>query len=111
VPPSSNLEQRIASIWQQMLKIEKAGVHDNFFDLGGHSLLMAQVHSQLEQTLQKSLPLVKLLEHPTISSLAKYLSQEQSQQPPSFEQNRDRAIKQRERLRRVVRPGVLQPSR
>ena len=110
VPPRSNLEQRIAAIWQQLLKIEKAGVHDNFFDLGGHSLLMAQVHSQLEQTFQKKLPLVRLLEHPTISSLAKYLSREQQQQP-SFEQNRERAMKQRDRLRRAVKPGVLQPSR
>jgi len=82
-----------------------------FFDLGGHSLLMAQVHRQLEQMFQKSLPLVKLLEHPTISSLAKYLSQEQSQQPPSFEKNRERAMKQRESLRRAVKLGVLQPSR
>ena len=110
VPPRSNLEQRIAAIWQQLLKIEKAGVHDNFFDLGGHSLLMAQVHSQLEQTFQKKLPLVRLLEHPTISSLAKYLSQEQ-QQPPSFEQNRERAMKQRDRLRRAVKAGALQPGR
>lgn len=110
VPPRSNLEQRIAAIWQQVLNIEKAGVHDNFFDLGGHSLLMAQVHNQLEQTFQKNLPLVKLLEHPTISSLAKYLSQEQTQGPPTFEQNRERAMKQRDRLRRAVKPGVLQPS-
>jgi acyl carrier protein len=110
VPPSSNLEQRIAAIWQQILNIEKAGVHDNFFDLGGHSLLMAQVHNQLEQTFQKKLPLVKLLEHPTISSLAKYLSQKQTQEPPTFEQNRERAMKQRDRLRRAVKPGILQPS-
>jgi len=110
VPPSSNLEQRIAAIWQQILNIEKAGVHDNFFDLGGHSLLMAQVHNQLEQTFQKKLPLVKLLEHPTISSLAKYLSQKQTQEPPTFEQNRERAMKQRDRLRRAVKPGMLQPS-
>jgi natural product biosynthesis luciferase-like monooxygenase protein len=111
VPPRSNLEQSIAAVWQQVLKIEKAGVHDNFFDLGGHSLLMAQVHSQLEQNFQKSLPLVKLLEHPTISSLAKYLSQQQTAPPPSFEQNRDRAMKQRERFRRSGKTGPLQPIR
>jgi acyl carrier protein len=88
----------IAAIWQQALKVEKVGVDDNFFDLGGHSLLMAQVHSQLREVLQKDLPLIKLLEYPTISALARYLGQEHSEQP-SFQQSQDRAAKQRESRR------------
>ncbi len=79
VAPRSQVEQQIADIWLQSLKLEKVGVHDNFFDLGGHSLLMAQVHSQLRERYGYELPLVRLLEHPTISDLAKYLTAEQDE--------------------------------
>jgi len=98
-PPRTRIEQSIAAIWQQVLKIDKVGLYDNFFDIGGHSLLMAQVHSQLRETFKRDLPLIKMLEHPTVSSLAKFLSREQNEQD-TFKQNYDRALKQREGLRR-----------
>ena len=99
IAPRSKIEQTIAEVWQRTLKLDKIGVHDNFFDLGGHSLLMAQVHNQLREVLKRELPLVKLLEHTTINSLAKYLVREEAQQP-SFKQNQSRASKQREGLLR-----------
>jgi natural product biosynthesis luciferase-like monooxygenase protein len=95
IAPRNKLEQVIAGVWQQALKLDHVGVNDNFFDLGGHSLLMAQVHSQLRELLQRDLPLIKLLEHPTISALGKYLSHERGEQP-SFQQSQDRAKKQKE---------------
>ncbi|MHC5720227.1 MAG: AMP-binding enzyme, partial [Nostoc sp.] len=49
VAPETELEQTIAIIWQEVLHVEKVGIHHNFFDLGGHSLLMVQVHSKLYQ--------------------------------------------------------------
>lgn len=73
-PPSSELEILIASAWQQVLPGTKPGIHDNFFDLGGHSLLLAQVHSRLQKSLNLSIPMVRLFEHPTIASLADHLS-------------------------------------
>jgi acyl transferase domain-containing protein/acyl carrier protein len=56
------------------------GIHDNFFDLGGHSLLMVKVRSKLEQILNSNLSMVDLFKYPTISSLAEYLSQGQDGQ-------------------------------
>ena len=99
--PRSGVEQQIAQIWQQVLKLEQVGVHDNFFDLGGHSLLLAQVHSQLREVFRIDLALIKLLEYPTISALAKYLDQpEPAHAQPVLEQSRDRALLQRESLLR-----------
>ncbi len=77
VAPSSRMEKAIAEVWCEVLGLEKVGVRDNFFDLGGHSLLMAQAHGRLQERLGIELPLVKLLEHPTIQSLARFLQQGQ----------------------------------
>ncbi|HEY9850892.1 MAG TPA: amino acid adenylation domain-containing protein [Leptolyngbyaceae cyanobacterium] len=93
--PSTELEQAIASVWQKVLNLEKVGIHDNFFDLGGHSLLVAQVQSKLEELLQRKIPIVQLMEYPSIHSLAKSLSQ-----APKLEEEvqlvRDRVQKQRD---------------
>lgn len=102
VAPNSDLERVIAEIWKQALNLEKIGVNDNFFDLGGHSLLMAQVHSRLREILKADFPLIKILEHPTISSLAKYIDRQQDTDS-TLRQNRDRAHKQREALKRPKR--------
>ncbi|HKT52101.1 MAG TPA: beta-ketoacyl synthase N-terminal-like domain-containing protein, partial [Candidatus Angelobacter sp.] len=63
----------LADIWKQVLGREAVGVDENFFDVGGHSLLLAQVHARLLKVLDKPLSMVKLFEHPTISLLASYL--------------------------------------
>jgi acyl carrier protein len=73
VAPASALEARLAEIWREVLKVDRVGVEDSFFDLGGHSLLLAVVHGQLVEALGRPLPLVKLFEHPTIRSLARNL--------------------------------------
>jgi amino acid adenylation domain-containing protein len=74
VTPSSEIEREIAQIWQQVLQVEKIGIHDNFFDLGGHSLSMVKVHSQLREKFSSNIPLVEMFRHPTISSLVNYFS-------------------------------------
>jgi acyl carrier protein len=73
VPPQTELEVSIASIWQEVLQIEKVGIHDGFFDLGGHSLLMAQAHNLLRDVLGIDISMIDLFKYPTISALAKYL--------------------------------------
>jgi acyl carrier protein len=73
VAPATALETRLAEIWREVLQVDRVGVEDSFFDLGGHSLLLAQVHGRLLEALGRALPLVKLLEHPTIRSLARHL--------------------------------------
>ncbi|HVF92666.1 MAG TPA: MupA/Atu3671 family FMN-dependent luciferase-like monooxygenase [Blastocatellia bacterium] len=102
IAPRSEIERHISRVWQQALGVEKIGVHDNFFDLGGHSLLMVQVHNQLKETLRRDLPLVKLLEHTTISALAKYLAREEPQQL-SARDDQVRAARQKEGLLRQKR--------
>ncbi|MBZ4421423.1 non-ribosomal peptide synthetase [Myxococcus sp. RHSTA-1-4] len=74
--PTSELEQRIAAIWQEALKVERVGLHGNFFDLGGHSLLMVQVHEKLSAAFGRRFSMVELFQHPTVASLAKYIAQQ-----------------------------------
>ena len=72
-PPRSELERTIAAVWREVLGVETVGVHDNFFDLGGHSLLLAQAHSRLV-ALGHDLALLDLFRHPTVDALARRLS-------------------------------------
>jgi len=81
VPPRNSMEKSIAAIWEQVLDLEQIGVHDNFFDLGGHSLLMAQVYDRLQKVVDKKISMVELLEYPTISSLARFLNKDRGGQP------------------------------
>ncbi|MEM8531240.1 MAG: amino acid adenylation domain-containing protein [Chloroflexota bacterium] len=76
IAPQSQLEQTIASIWQSVLNIETVGVNDNFFDLGGHSLLMTRVHSHLRDTLDHQITMVELFQYPTIRTLVQHLTAE-----------------------------------
>lgn len=74
VAPQTNVERTVAQIWQETLSVEKVGIHDNFFDLGGHSLLMTQVHERLQATLDRDVSLIDLFRYPTIAALSQYLS-------------------------------------
>ena len=89
-PPQNEVEQAIANIWQQILHVEKVGIHDNFFDIGGHSLLLVQIHAKLREIFPTNISVINLFEHPTINSLAKYLTQKQTE-IPSFEESTQRA--------------------
>lgn len=102
VAPRSELETQIADVWRRVLRVEQVGAHDNFFDLGGHSLLMVQVHNEL-QALRPGMPLVKLLEHPTVSALATYMSEETEEGATVVDAAQDRARRQIEGLRRQRR--------
>jgi acyl carrier protein len=66
-------EEKLARIWAQVLKLDRVGIHDNFFDLGGHSLLATQVMSRLREVFQVEMPLRNLFEHPTVAGLAESL--------------------------------------
>ena len=99
VAPQNELEKIIAGIWQELLNVEKIGVHDNFFDLGGHSLLIVQVHSRLHEVVDKELSITDMFRYPTIEKLTKYLIQEQNEEL-SLEKIHDRARKQKKALNR-----------
>ncbi|MEG4344556.1 amino acid adenylation domain-containing protein [Microcoleus sp. A003_D6] len=99
VAPQTEIEQAIATVWQQVLHLEKVGVDDNFFDLGGHSLLMAQAHSKLCEVVDNKVSIIEMFKYPTISSLAKYLTEESAEQS-SFGQSQDRVKKQKDAMNR-----------
>lgn len=74
VAPQTLAEEVIAKLWQEILGIERIGIHDNFFALGGHSLLVTRVISRLRQDFQVELPLRCLFESPTVEGLVNELT-------------------------------------
>jgi natural product biosynthesis luciferase-like monooxygenase protein len=72
--PESEIDRQIAEVWEEMLGREGVGVDDNFFDLGGHSLLVVRVHRKLQEVLGRSLALTDLYRFPTIRALSSYLT-------------------------------------
>lgn len=75
VAPRNQLELQLTQIWSKVLGIEKIGVKDNFFALGGESLLAMSLFAEIEQTFGKSIPLSTLLGAPTVEFLANILAQ------------------------------------
>ncbi len=71
---ATRVERAIARIWQTALQRESVGLDENFFEIGGHSLLMAQVQESLEQSLDRAIPMTALFRHPTIRQLARFLT-------------------------------------
>jgi amino acid adenylation domain-containing protein len=74
--PASGGERRLAEIWARVLELDQVGVDESFFDLGGHSLLLADVHRRVQQEFGRQVPLVSLFEHPTVRAFARYLDAE-----------------------------------
>jgi amino acid adenylation domain-containing protein len=71
--PQKHLEKVIAAVWKEVLKLEKVSLTDNFFDLGGHSLLLVQAYAQLNRQIDRDFPLVDLFAYPNVASLAAHL--------------------------------------
>ena len=74
VPPQSEVGRTIAAVWQEVLGVEKVGELDNFFDLGGHSLLLVRVHAKLREA-GFDLSMTDLFRYPTVRALAGYLGE------------------------------------
>lgn len=72
--PEDETETAIAAVWAEVLGVERVGVHDNFFDLGGQSVLLLQVHARLSAVLGNNVPVILLFKHPTVHSLAAALA-------------------------------------
>jgi acyl carrier protein len=75
VAPSNELEEDLASTWQELLGIQQVGVNDNFFELGGHSLLATMVTSRLRKEFGVELSLRSFFESPTIGGLAMLIAE------------------------------------
>ncbi len=89
--PQSELEQRIAAVWCEVLGVERVGVEDNFFDLGGHSLLLVRLHARLQEVLGRELPLLDLFAWPNVRAQAEHLGRQQAAPAPVRPSSRRRA--------------------
>ncbi|MFD0696559.1 amino acid adenylation domain-containing protein [Paenibacillus sp. GCM10027628] len=73
VAPRNETEEQLAGIWQDILGLQQVGVHDNFFEIGGHSLKATMLAARIYETMQTELPLHYLFQHPTIEKTAQYI--------------------------------------
>jgi acyl transferase domain-containing protein len=85
-PPRSELERAVARVWCRVLGVESVGVHESFFDLGGHSLLLARVRRELETEIGRAPRMVDLFRHPTVAALAAWA--EHAEGPAAGEESR-----------------------
>ncbi|WP_041231847.1 non-ribosomal peptide synthetase [Crocosphaera subtropica] len=101
VSPRSEIEKTIAKIWQEVLKVETIGVHDPFFDLGGHSLSMVRVHSKVREAFSSDISLVEMFQYPTIRALSTYFERQKSKNPvfEASEQRSNRLTAGKQRLK------------
>ena len=81
IAPRDAVESRLAKLWEKTLGMKPVGVTDNFFDLGGHSVLGASLFAAIEKEFGKALPMSALFEAPTIEKLGSILHQEQWSSP------------------------------
>lgn len=111
VAPTGAVESALAEIWAQVLGLERVGVHDNFFDLGGHSLLLMQLHGKLNEKFQTDISLVELFEYSTVYAQAKWLSKQGSAnaETASLEEQAQKLRSGRQRLQqqRTSRQSAL----
>lgn len=82
--PADGLEAQVAAVWSDVLKRERVGRQDDFFEMGGHSLLLMQVQSRIRRLLQVEVGIERLFTHPTVAKLASYLAGEQAPAAPSL---------------------------
>ncbi|MDJ0728707.1 MAG: amino acid adenylation domain-containing protein [Crocosphaera sp.] len=73
--PRNHIEQQLMEIWSSILDSKNISIHDNFFDLGGHSILGIKLLNQIQNNFNQKLPLTSLFQNPTIAQLAQQLSQ------------------------------------
>jgi amino acid adenylation domain-containing protein len=98
VAPQTPVEEKIARIWSRVLNLERVGMHDNFFEIGGHSLLLLRVISSLKKELNIDVPFRQFFETPTLSEIAQcvdallYLNQGSSAVKKSSDDDREEVV-------------------
>jgi amino acid adenylation domain-containing protein len=88
IAPRTSVETELAQIWAKVLSVEQVGIHDRFFDVGGHSLNATQVVSQVIKQFQIEVPLQSLFESPTVAEMAAVITEHQARKvaKPELEQ-------------------------
>lgn len=95
----TDLQRTLIQLWQRLLRVERVELDDNFFDLGGDSLMIVALHSNLQKSLQVEIPVTDLFEFTTIRALSLHLAGKQAL-APSFSSVQQQAQKQREAFER-----------
>ena len=112
IEPASDAEQAIAAIWRDCLGVQEIGGNDNFFDLGGHSLLLVRVHDRLREAFATELTLIDLFRLPTIALLSEAVRTKSRRSvgslsppasPPKTEQATDVRAEQRAAMQNAAR--------
>ncbi|HET7795679.1 MAG TPA: phosphopantetheine-binding protein, partial [Rhizobacter sp.] len=104
-PALADLQEQVASIWREVLKVPKVGLRENFFDLGGHSLLVVHVLNKVRAISSKEIGMTDMFRFPTVESLAAHLhvdgegSSAGVTAQPALSSAQQRAQQRRERLR------------
>jgi hypothetical protein len=100
-PPAeagNDLERQVLGIWEETLQATGIGVDDNFFDIGGHSLLLVRVQRRLREALDRNVPLTDLYRYPTVRSFAQSLSSDSTE--AVMKTSMDRAARRRDAMQR-----------
>jgi hypothetical protein len=95
MPPGNDIERQIAAVWQEILQLDKVGIRDNFFDIGGNSLLILQAYQQLQALLPSDCLVVELFKYPTISALAAFIGNDTAPIQANYEAIKDRVSRQK----------------
>ncbi|MEI2770895.1 MAG: amino acid adenylation domain-containing protein [Candidatus Competibacter sp.] len=95
---ATDTQKFLVALWQELLSINTIGIHDNFFDLGGHSLLVVEMHARLQETLQRTFPVIELFRYTTIADLAGFLDSGSEQAVMDTEEVREKRAEGKERL-------------
>ncbi|MDQ7957759.1 MAG: amino acid adenylation domain-containing protein [Pseudomonadota bacterium] len=96
--PRGEVAEAIAAIWSEVLGGARIGLHDNFFDIGGHSLQLIRAHRLLEERLKAGLTVVDLFKHPSIAALTTRIAQGEAAPAAASEDETERARRQRAAL-------------
>ncbi|HXN72345.1 MAG TPA: non-ribosomal peptide synthetase [Candidatus Acidoferrales bacterium] len=97
--PANEIDKTVLDVWRRVLRVESVGLDDNFFDIGGDSLLLVAVHSNLQKLLKMEIPVTDLFEYTTVRTLGEHLRKE-TPAAPSFSGVQQQAQKQREAFAR-----------
>jgi acyl carrier protein len=102
-PVTTDVERKVLDIWIQELGMSNIGINDNFFDIGGNSILLIQLSDQINKILGKKIDVLHYFQYPTIKSFCSYLSKVDTLQNSSSENKlmdqRSRQIQNRRRLK------------
>jgi amino acid adenylation domain-containing protein/thioester reductase-like protein len=104
VVPVGEVEEEMAAIWSDLLGIERVGANDNFFDLGGHSLLISRLVARVHKRFSVQLPVRRVFQSPTISELAQAISTATSADSLSIDGLPEVSLEQEAVLDPAIRP-------